>query len=148
MKPKMIKCVMAVLVLLVGTGVLTVTHHVSCVDPTGQWKLVFHQPLNDNPYHEWDGYLYYYGKDVPEKFLVEGFVDDCRIDNVVDGGFHFTDPRTDNASRIFLDFLSLTSPAVRSYTFLAMYEKRPKKIELHIRWNDETTVINWENLSI
>ena len=122
---------------------LTFTHHVSRADPAGQWKLVFHQPLNDNPYHEWDGYLYYYGKDAPEQFSVEGFVDNCKIDNTVDDGFHFIDPRTDNASRIFLDFLSLTPPATRGYTFLAMYEKRPQKVMLNIRWNDKTTVINW-----
>ncbi|CVI73473.1 hypothetical protein BN3660_03129 [Eubacteriaceae bacterium CHKCI004] len=138
------------LVFVVLTRILLALCYFSAWSGAGQWRVMCHMDLADNPDHVWSGNIYYYGIHAPEKIWVRTTLDEWTDDQYYESvNYGFWDDRcgeASNMSRIFLDVIAPSLPARGAYSFMAMGD-RSKSGKIEIKWEEngemKYAVVEW-----
>ena len=128
------------LAFVVLTRILLALCYFSVWGGAGQWRIMCHMDLADNPYHVWSGNIYYYGIHAPEKIWVrttlDGWTKDQYYECVNYGFWDDTCGDESNMSRIFLDAIVPSLPARGAYSFMDMGD-RSKYGKIEIKWEED-----------
>ncbi|HIZ40515.1 MAG TPA: hypothetical protein H9968_11475 [Candidatus Anaerobutyricum stercoris] len=138
------------LIFIVLTRILLATHYVGAWSSNGQWKVMCHQALPDNPHHFWDGWLYFYGVKAPEKIYVKRTIDGWSDEEYMEcENEGFWDDHTgdyENFDLIFFNLIAPSLPARGSYSFLDLSD-RPDSGKIEIKWEEDGemkyAVVEW-----
>lgn len=131
------KTIVILLLLFILSRIFLATHYVAKSNFLGHWKVVYHKDWIDNPCHEWEGTIYYYGWKSPDKVYIKTHIDGRSDDDYEEtDGYVFWDHHTDdygNIDRILLNVMAPSLPSFAAYSFLDMGD-RLKKMSVDIKW--------------
>ena len=138
------------LIFVVLTRILLALCYVSAWGGAGQWRVMCHMDLADNPYHLWSGNIYYYGIHAPKKIWVKSSFDGATGGTYSEskeyGFWDDTCGQESNMSQVFLDTIAPSLPARGAYNFMDMGD-RPDSGKIEIKWEEDGemkyAVVEW-----